>query len=153
MYFLPSFLASKESVYNFRSRYIFQEGNVKRDRRIYKLKKPLEAFLCALCGIERQLKVRRTLSRFNYLQIFVTGICLSSFLAVFIGWKSLVVIPIVFVVCEFAHQYLYRKELPCPHCGFDAASYVKDVRVARTKVENFWNSQTEKNRPVLSDLK
>ena len=30
-------------------------------------------------------------------------------------------------------------ELPCPHCGFDATWYKRDVKVARRQVLDFWN--------------
>lgn len=45
----------------------------------------------------------------------------------------------------------YRKEIPCPHCGFDASWYKKDVKVARRLVAAYWsekNAQTEEDPAV-----
>jgi hypothetical protein len=48
---------------------------------------------------------------------------------------------------ELIRRVNYRKELPCPHCGFDASWYRKDVKVARRLVASYWsdkqNSQPE----------
>ena len=34
----------------------------------------------------------------------------------------------------------FRKEIPCPHCGFDASWYKRDVKVARKLVERHWET-------------
>lgn len=41
----------------------------------------------------------------------------------------------------------FKKQIPCPHCGFDASDYKRDVKVAREKVKQFWD---QKNPPKLS---
>ncbi len=42
---------------------------------------------------------------------------------------------------EAALRLNFKKEIPCPHCGFDAAWYKKDVRIAKSKVKEFWQTR------------
>ncbi len=61
---------------------------------------------------------------------------LRSFFVFFIFWAGF----------EAAVRMNFRKEVPCPHCGFDASWYKRDVTVARKKVKDFWdkgNSEEE----------
>ena len=44
----------------------------------------------------------------------------------------------------------YRKEIPCPHCGFDASWYKKDVKIARRLVKEFWDKQEDVKLQKLS---
>lgn len=98
-------------------------------------------FFCPLCGTERAFSYRPRLSQKNYLQVFVTGLFLSvvtfpllkaaAFFSIFVAWG----------VAEFAVRTLFRKEIPCPHCGFDASWYKRDVKVARKKVKEFWQEK------------
>jgi hypothetical protein len=48
---------------------------------------------------------------------------------------------------EFSLRLLFKKEIPCPHCGFDATWYKKDMKVARQKVKEFW----DKKRPDTAE--
>ncbi|MEX0798738.1 MAG: hypothetical protein WEB87_07100 [Bacteriovoracaceae bacterium] len=107
--------------------------------KFYKVKNPKTSFLCALCRAPRQMRRSKNLSIKNYLQLLV--------LAVFIGWlcfplmglKSLYLLFVLWPMVEMTNKILYRKEIPCPYCGFDATWYRRDVKVARRKVEEFWN--------------
>ena len=66
----------------------------------------------------------------------------------FLGFRSVVVFFLVLGGMEFSIRVLFKKEIPCPHCGFDATWYKKDVKVARQKVKEFWdkkNSDTVEN--------
>lgn len=49
---------------------------------------------------------------------------------------------VVWGAFEAALRVNFRKEVPCPHCGFDASWYKKDVKVARQKVDEFWKTRT-----------
>jgi hypothetical protein len=42
---------------------------------------------------------------------------------------------------EWVRRSLYRQEVPCPHCGFDASWYKRDVKVARELVYSFWSEK------------
>lgn len=49
---------------------------------------------------------------------------------------------------EWVRRANYRKEIPCPHCGFDASWYKKDVKVARKLVANYW---ADKGQPAQEE--
>jgi hypothetical protein len=99
-------------------------------------KKSRECF-CALCRSPRKLRYPRHLSLLNYSQIIFLSAVFSAGLWNWLGEKSLVVLPIVWAIFESVHKSLYRKDLKCPHCGFDPKWYKKDVKLARQKVEEF----------------
>lgn len=111
------------------------------DSRFFKVKNPSKNFLCALCSSPRQMKYKRNLSFKNYLQLTVLGGSLTYFLFPIFGAKTLFLTFIVWMVVEVANKILYRNELPCPYCGFDATWYRRDVKIAKQKVENFWNEK------------
>jgi len=48
---------------------------------------------------------------------------------------------VVWAAFEAIYKIFFRKEIPCPHCGFDATWYKKDVKVSRRLVEEFWESR------------
>ena len=66
---------------------------------------------------------------------------LSMIFYPFFGLRSLVVFFMVWGAMEFSLRFLFKKEIPCPHCGFDASWYKKDVKVARQKVKEFWDQK------------
>ena len=39
---------------------------------------------------------------------------------------------------ELFQRCRFRKEIPCPYCGFDASWYKRDVKIARKIVGEFW---------------
>jgi hypothetical protein len=45
---------------------------------------------------------------------------------------------------ELVRRVNYRKDIPCPHCGFDASWYKKDVKVARRLVADYWAEKNSK---------
>ncbi|MCB9095843.1 MAG: hypothetical protein H6621_12310 [Halobacteriovoraceae bacterium] len=109
-------------------------------KRFYRLKKPVKSFVCALCGAPREISIDNRLSGKNYIQIFLISSIVTMLLYPFLEWRGIVVTPIVWAIFDFVVKLLYRKQLPCPHCGFDAAWYCKDVRVAKQKVQEFWEN-------------
>jgi hypothetical protein len=42
---------------------------------------------------------------------------------------------------EWVRRALFSRGIPCPHCGFDASWYKRDVKVARRLVSDFWSDQ------------
>ncbi len=117
--------------------------------RFYKVKKAKTSFLCALCRAPRQMKYSKNLSLKNYLQMTLLMSSLGWLLASFIGLKALFAVVIIWPIAEATNKILYRKEIPCPYCGFDATWYRRDVKVARQKVEDYWS----KNFPELVNKK
>lgn len=116
------------------------QTNPLSSRRFYKVKKPKNTFICALCSAERQTKYSKNLSFHNYLQIVLVSVTLSWLLFNIIGPKSIFAIFLVWPAFDIANKLLYRKEIPCPHCGFDATWYRRDVNVANQKVKDFWQT-------------
>lgn len=108
--------------------------------RFYKVKNPRKQFLCALCRAPRQMKYSKNLSVKNYLQLFILSSFISWATFPLMGFKGLFWVFVVWPVAELANKLIYRKEIPCPYCGFDATWYRRDVKVARRKVEDFWSS-------------
>jgi hypothetical protein len=89
------------------------------------------------------------------MQVF--QILLISSIAMLIGYpfwgvKVAVVIPIIWGLFEAAHKLLFRKEIPCPYCGFDATWYKRDVKLARKAVKEFWDSEKKEDLPKENNL-
>jgi predicted RNA-binding Zn-ribbon protein involved in translation (DUF1610 family) len=119
--------------------------------RVYKYKNQASTFFCPLCSTERGISISPKLTKKNYVQIFLTSVILGSMLFPLIGARCFVVFFVSWGVFELAVRSDYKKQIACPHCGFDAAWYKRDVKVARQIVKDFWvQKQTlsdQKNQP------
>ncbi len=104
----------------------------------YRIKKAQMSFLCALCGSQRQMSLRSRPSVRNYIQMTLLISLVCALLWPWMDYRGLVFAPFIWVLWELIHYGLFRRQLPCPHCGFDVAWYAKDVRVAKRKVREFW---------------
>ena len=128
------------------------------EKRPFKLRRPTLRFFCALCRTERQLSKRSKLNAFQVFQIFLISSIMMLLLYPVWNFKVLIVLPIVGAIFEGFNKLQFRKEIPCPYCGFDATWYKKDVRLARKGVEEFWqveeknleNLDTPPEEPALS---
>jgi hypothetical protein len=105
--------------------------------RFVRKKNPVRHFFCALCRAPRDMRYGRHLSQHHYVQIAVFTAFTTWALFPWLEWKSLGVVFIYWGALEIIRKSLYRKELKCPYCGFDATWYRRDVRVARKQVEEF----------------
>ena len=110
-------------------------------KRIFKYKNPSSKFLCPLCGIERAVRYSPRLTLKNYLQIIMLSIPVIYFLFPLMEMRSFFSFFLIWFIFEGTVRTLYAKEVPCPHCGFDASWYKRDVRVAREKVQEFWKKK------------
>jgi len=117
------------------------------EARVFKLKNPRMEFFCPLCRSKRGFLYSPRLSGKNYVQIIFISLMLSMILYPFLGLRAVVVFFMVWGAMEFSLRLLFKKEIPCPHCGFDATWYKKDVQVARQKVKEFW----DKKRPDTAE--
>mgnify|MGYP000150273209 CR=1 FL=1 len=115
-------------------------------QKFYKVKNPKKKFLCALCSAPREMRYSKNLSFKNYLQIIVLSLFLAWCFSPLMGEKSLYLFFIVWLSVELANKLLYRKEIPCPYCGFDATWYRRDVKVANKMVKNFWKNQNRSSQ-------
>ncbi len=66
-------------------------------------------------------------------------------------WKGAFSFFLVWAFFEAALRLNFRKEVPCPHCGFDASWYKKDVNVARRKVDEFWGDHKKSVAEAVSE--
>lgn len=60
------------------------------------------------------------------------------------GGKSLPIFFVFWAVFDIGIRLRFKREIPCPHCGFDATWYKRDVKVARRKVKEFWDLKNKK---------
>ena len=119
-------------------------------KRFYKVKKAKHRFLCALCSAPRELRYTKHLSLFNYIQLVILTAATLYFLFPYIGAKAAISFFIYWAGFELVNKFLYRKDLSCPYCGFDATWYKRDVKMARKKVELFWENHHSQIKPVES---
>ncbi|EQC45388.1 hypothetical protein [Bacteriovorax sp. Seq25_V] len=108
------------------------------DSRGYKYKNAHLEFFCPLCGTQRAVITNPHLSAKNYLQIFLITVAITACTYFIWELKGIFSFFLVWACFEASLRVNFRKEVPCPHCGFDASWYKKDVKVARTKVHEFW---------------
>lgn len=106
--------------------------------RVYKYKNKASTFFCPLCRSERGISTSPRLTKKNYLQIFLTSLILGSVLFPLMGANSFIVFFLTWGLFELAVRTDYKKQIACPHCGFDATWYKRDVKVARQIVKDFW---------------
>lgn len=114
-----------------------------KDKRFFRVKNARHEFLCALCSSPRQMRYSKNLAPRNYAQVFLLSITLMWLLFDFMREKVIFIVPVVLIVFEVVNKMLYRKEIPCPYCGFDATWYRRDVKMARSKVEQFWKENKQ----------
>ena len=111
------------------------------ESRTYKLRNPAMTFYCPLCRMERSVTVRPRLKAIHFLQIILVTLFLIAISWSFMGLGSLVWFFVVWGTFEAVLRATFRKEVPCPHCGFDASWYKRDVKVARKLVSEFWEGK------------
>jgi hypothetical protein len=120
------------------------------ERRPYRYKKAAMHFFCPLCRTERVITTGHRLSAINYVQIvLVTGFIVAVSFP-WAGLKGLFAFFPIWLAFEGVRRLLFSKEVPCPHCGFDASWYKRDVKVARARVAEFWAEQQSQNAPQSS---
>ena len=120
------------------------------EKRPFRYKKAALQFFCPLCRTERSITTGHRLSVLNYVQIvLVTGL-VTALSFPWAGFKGLAAFFPIWLGFEMVRRALFSKEVPCPHCGFDASWYKRDVKVARKRVEEFWAEQQVSNQPPSS---
>lgn len=111
------------------------------DNRPYRLRRPAMRFFCPLCRTERSISTRPRLSIWNYVQIAIASVFFFMVLFPVMEWNSFYIGFIIWIGAEAVVRLRFKKEIPCPHCGFDATWYKRDVKVARKLVDQFWTAQ------------
>ena len=114
------------------------------ENRVYRYKNPSMVFYCPLCRTKRAFVYSPKVLLGNWMYIFIITAFLSAALYPFMEFRSLISFFLVWGVMEYMKRHLFKQEIPCPHCGFDATWYHKDVKVARELVKNFWDLKSKK---------
>ena len=110
------------------------------ETRPFRFKNPLLNFYCPLCRSERALTSTYRLDPRHYLQIILLTLVTLPLLFPLMAWRGLLIFFLYWPVYEFARRAVYRHQVPCPYCGFDAIWYKRDVKVAREGVRRFWQN-------------
>lgn len=121
----------------------YSSSSLNKAKRFFRIKNPKKEFFCALCRAPRQLFYTRTLNLKHYLQVFLFWLTMSAFLYPVMGMNVIYLFVVILTVVEFCNKLLYRRELKCPYCGFDAAWYRRDVKKAKELVVNFWKKNED----------
>ncbi len=108
------------------------------ETRVYKYKNPAVKFFCPLCRTERAITVKSRLTKRNYLQIILTSMVASMCLYPVLNVRAFISVFFIWALFELVVRTDFKKQVPCPHCGFDATWYKKDVKVAKNLVKDFW---------------
>lgn len=116
--------------------------------KVYRYKNKNRNFFCPLCRTERNVTTSPRLTKKNYLQIVLTSIIIGTLIFPVFGVESAAIFFVVWGAFELAIRSDYKKQIPCPHCGFDATSYKRDVKVARQEVAQFWANK----QPVIPSV-
>lgn len=116
-------------------------NNQKIDFRPYRYKNPHMEFFCPLCKVQRAVVTSPHLSLKNYVQISLLTAAFTALTYPIWELRGIFSFFAVWAGFEATLRMNFRKEIPCPHCGFDASWYKKDVKVARAKVNDFWVSR------------
>ena len=107
-------------------------------KRVFRIKNALLYFLCPLCGTQRGLRYTPHLTAKHYTHILMISLFLGLVSWPLIREKVIYLGLFVWAIYELVLKLLYRQDLPCPHCGFDATWYNRDVKMARSIVQSFW---------------
>ena len=78
------------------------------------------------------------MSVLNYIQIVLLTGFITAIAFPYAGFKTTAAIFPIWLAFEGVRRILFSREVPCPHCGFDASWYKRDVKVARKRVAEFW---------------
>ena len=107
------------------------------------MKKTKNEYFCALCRTPRKLRYSRHLTNKHFVQILMLALVFTALTFPMLSFKGAVSLPVIWVLFESIQKSLYRKDLKCPHCGFDPKWYRKDLKLARQKVEEFIQQNPE----------
>ncbi len=117
------------------------------ETRPFQHKKVLTRFYCPLCNTKRSFTISPRLQLRHYFHISLTSAIIILSTYSIMGLRSLFWPLVVWALFECGARLLFKKEIPCPYCGFDASWYKKDVKTAKRLVQEFWDRR-DKDRNI-----
>lgn len=111
------------------------------NRHHYRFKSHANTFYCPLCSTQRVQRVGAKMTVKHFIQVGLLTLFSAVCLSPWAGLKGMFLFFFYWAAFETSLRLLFKKDIPCPHCGFDATWYKRDVRVARQKVQEFWSAQ------------
>ena len=113
------------------------------EARPFKFKTPLVEFFCPLCRSQRALTQTYKLFPRHYAQLFLLTLVTFLLLYPLLKWRGFFIFFIYWPLLELTRRAVYRSEIACPYCGFDAVLYKKNVKMAQESVKKFWQKASE----------
>lgn len=107
-------------------------------------------FYCPVCKHERRSFYWPSPRFRHYLSLFVYGAAQTGALWMWAGLKGAFLVLPVWAGFEFIYRARARQSLLCPHCGFDPYLYKHDVKLARSRVEQFFAEKKRQREAVGS---
>ncbi len=109
-------------------------------------------FFCPVCKAQRRSFYWPSPRLKHYISLSVFAIIVTLILFPFFGYKGVFVNLPFWGVFEFIYRARARQSLICPHCGFDPYLYKHDVKLARQKMDEFFEekrklAEVQKNKP------
>ena len=104
-------------------------------------KKDYWEFYCPICKMQRRSFYWPSPRLRHYFQLIVFVAFMTFALWNWFGVKGMFLGFPAWAVFEFFYRARARQSLICPHCGFDPYLYKFDVKLARKKVEQFFDNK------------
>lgn len=116
-------------------------------------KRPFWEFFCPVCKAQRRSFYWPSPRLKHYISLSIFAILITLIMYPFFGMKGFVVNLPIWVVFEFVYRARARQSLICPHCGFDPYLYKHDVKLARQKMDEFFEEKrkAQENQKTLQN--
>jgi hypothetical protein len=106
-------------------------------------RRPFWVFFCPICKSERRSFYWPSPRPRHYAMVAVAGAVLAGGVWPWTGFKGLFLALPLWAAFEFIYRAKARQSLVCPSCGFDPYLYKHDVKLARKKVEQFFEKKKQ----------
>ncbi len=116
-------------------------------------KKDYWEFYCPICKMQRRSFYWPSPRVKHYARLAFFIACLAGLLWPFMGFKGAFIGFPVWAAFEFFYRARARQSLICPHCGFDPYLYKFDVKLARKKVEQFFEEKKAQREKTPTSTK
>lgn len=84
----------------------------------------------------------------HYLRLTLFSAFVTLCLWPYFSFKGFFFSVPVWALFEFYYRARARQSLICPQCGFDPYLYKYDVKLARSRMEQFWSDKKPVRKPT-----